>query len=283
MANDHLIQYYNAQLSKEDFVKLSSFIYDQCGIKLPEYKHIMLQSRVQKRLRSLQMPDFKKYIDYLFSTEGQKTEIIHLLDVVTTNKTDFFREPVHFEFLEDVALPEFIKLNKRSLKIWSSACSSGEEPYTIAMVVNECIEKNKSFPVEILATDLSTDILQKAYDGIYKRDRVATMPNYYLHKYFLKNKNPEKPLVKVIPGLRSKVNFQRLNLMLPGYDVAKDFDMVFCRNVLIYFERDVQESVINKLCRHLLPGGYFFLGHSESIINMTVPLEQIKPSIYRKI
>lgn len=283
MANDHLIQYYNAQLSKEDFVKLSSFIYDQCGIKLPEYKHIMLQSRVQKRLRSLQMPDFKKYIDYLFSTEGQKTEIIHLLDVVTTNKTDFFREPVHFEFLEDVALPEFIKLNKRSLKIWSSACSSGEEPYTIAMVVNEFIEKNKSFPFEILATDLSTDILQKAYDGIYKRDRVATMPNYYLHKYFLKNKNPEKPLVKVIPGLRSKVNFQRLNLMLPGYDVAKDFDMVFCRNVLIYFERDVQESVINKLCRHLLPGGYFFLGHSESIINMTVPLEQIKPSIYRKI
>jgi len=280
---DPVSNYYNAQLSKKDFALLSKFIYDQCGIKLPEYKLVMLQSRIQKRLRSLKIDDFPKYVDYLFSVEGQKHEIIHLLDVVTTNKTDFFREPVHFEFMEDTALPEFSNAGGRNMKIWSAGCSSGEEPYTIAMVLNEFIEGNSRFNYSILATDLSTDILQKAANAVYKMERVDTMPQFYLHKYFMKNKNTDKPLVKVKPNLRTKISYKRLNFMLPSYDVDKDFNLIFCRNVLIYFERDVQEMVINKLCKHLVLGGYFFLGHSESIINMDVPLKQIMPSVYQRI
>lgn len=283
MDDNHLTQYYNAQLSSSDFNKLSKFIYQQCGIKLPEHKHIMLQSRVQKRLRALKINSFEQYIEFLFSKEGQQMELVHLLDVVTTNKTDFFREPVHFEFMTEQALPEFVDSGMNRLKIWSAGCSSGEEPYTIAMVMNEFVEKKHGLTYEIIASDLSTDILQKAAQAVYKMDRVAAMPHYYLHKYFLKNKDPKKPLVKVIPALRNKIQYQRLNFMSDTYQMNKDFDLIFCRNVLIYFEREVQETVINKLCMHLKVGGYFFLGHSESIINMNVPLKQIKPSVYKKV
>lgn len=283
MQDNKVTQYYNAELSTKDFTKLSKFIYTQCGIKLPEYKHVMLQSRVQKRLRALKIESFEEYIEFLFSKDGQQLELVHLLDVVTTNKTDFFREPVHFEFMQEHSLPEFIANGNSRMKIWSAGCSSGEEPYTIAMVLNDFAEKNRSFSYDILATDLSTDILQKAAQAVYKKDRVATMPQYYLHKYFLKNKDAQKPLVKVIPALRNKIQYQRLNFMSDSYNTPKDFDLIFCRNVLIYFEREVQETVINKLCTHLKPGGYFFLGHSESIINMNVPLKQIKPSVYQKV
>jgi len=276
---------FRAELSQEDFAKLSSFIYRESGIKMPPVKRIMLQSRLQKRLKELRMTTFKEYCNYVFSKEGLNNEIIHMLDVVSTNKTDFFREPVHFDFLSSIILPEYtgdVKF-KKQFKIWSAGCSSGEEPYTIAIVLFEFFESHPGFDFSILGTDISTRILQSAIDAVYKEDKVIGVPLELKKKYFLKSKDRQNPTVKMGPQLRSKVRFERLNFMDSSYSINESFDVIFCRNVLIYFDRETQESVINKLCTKLNSGGYFFLGHSESILNMNVPLKQIKPTIYQKI
>ncbi len=276
---------FRAQLTNEEFDKLSRFIYKESGIKMPPVKRVMLQSRLQKRLRELNMSNFKEYCEYVFSREGLNNEIIHMLDVVSTNKTDFFREPVHFEFLQGVVLPEFIgqRSTNRTIKIWSAGCSSGEEPYTIAIVLAEFAEQNLGFDFSILGTDISTQILQKAIDAVYKEDRVAIIPLELKRKHLLRSKDRANPTVKIGPHLRKKVRFARLNFMDSQYDIAETFDVVFCRNVLIYFDRETQERVIAKLCEKLRVGGYFFLGHSESIMNMTLPLKQIKPTIFQRI
>lgn len=251
---------------------------------MPPVKKVMLQSRLQKRLRELNLSSFKEYIDYVFSKEGLNNEIIHMLDVVSTNKTDFFREPVHFDFLTQTALPELIQESRnRMLKVWSAGCSSGEEPYTIAIVMADFAEKNPGFDYSIIGTDISTQILQKAVDAVYKEDRVSIIPLETKRKYFLKSKERLNPTVKVGPNLRKKVRFGRLNFMDNYYDIPETFDIVFCRNVLIYFDRETQEKVIQKLCDKLRPDGYFFLGHSESIMNMQVPLKQVKPTIFKRI
>lgn len=251
---------------------------------MPPVKKVMLQSRLQKRLRELNMASFKEYIDYVFSQEGLNNEIIHMLDVVSTNKTDFFREPVHFDFLSQTALPELTQgARNRMIKIWSAGCSSGEEPYTIAIVMADFAEKNPGFDYSIIGTDISTQILQKAVDAVYKEDRVSIIPLETKRKYFLKSKERLNPTVKVGSNLRKKVRFGRLNFMDNYYDIPETFDIVFCRNVLIYFDRETQEKVIQKLCDKLRPDGYFFLGHSESIMNMQVPLKQVKPTIFKRI
>ncbi len=252
---------------------------------MPPIKRIMLQSRLQKRLKELNIPTFKDYCEYVFSKEGQNNEVIHMLDVVSTNKTDFFREPAHFDFLTSTALPELYKEQPvhKPIKIWSAGSSSGEEPYTIAIVLLEFASKNPGFDFSITGTDISTKILHKAISAIYREDRVVGIPYDLKKKYFLKSKDRVNPTVRIAPHVRQKVNFSRLNFMDSRYDLPDIFDIVFCRNVLIYFERETQENVINKICSKLRTGGYFFLGHSESIMNMNVPLVQIKPTIFRKI
>jgi chemotaxis protein methyltransferase CheR len=276
---------YKAQLTNDEFEKLSRFIFKESGIKMPPVKRVMLQSRLQKRLRELKMNNFKDYCEYVFSREGLNNEIIHMLDVVSTNKTDFFREPVHFDFLQDEVLPEFNaqRLANRTLKVWSAGCSSGEEPYTIAIVLAEFSEKNPGFDFSILGTDISTQILQKAIDAVYKEDRVNVVPLEMKRKYLLRSKDRTNPTVKIAPQLRKKVRYGRLNFMDNQYDIPETFDVIFCRNVLIYFDRETQERVIDKLCGKLKSGGYFFLGHSESIMNMNLPLRQIKPTIFKRI
>lgn len=285
MFNSRLNEIFKAQLTQDEFDKLSRFIYKESGIKMPPVKRVMLQSRLQRRLRELSMTNFKDYIDYVFSKEGLNSEIIHMLDVVSTNKTDFFREPVHFDFLSQTALPEIMKQRSgpKMIKVWSAGCSSGEEPYTIAIVMADFAEKNPGFDFNIIGTDISTQILQKAVDATYKEDRVAIIPLETKRKYFLKSKDRINPTVKVAASLRKKVRFGRLNFMDNYYDVPETFDIIFCRNVLIYFDRETQEKVIQKLCDKLRPDGYFFLGHSESIMNMQVPLKQVKPTVFRRI
>ena len=283
MIDQRLTEIFKAKLSDHDFDRLSHFIYNEYGIKMPKVKHIMLQSRLQRRLRELNLSNFKDYVDYVFSPEGQDQEVIHMIDVVSTNKTDFFREPVHFEFMQNQVLPEFISENKyNTFKVWSAGCSSGEEPYTIAISISEFRERYGMPEYSIFATDISTRILKSAAEAIYKENRTETIPLSIKRKYFLKSKNQEKALVRVIPELRNKVNFARLNFMDAVYAVHDTFDLVFCRNVLIYFDRPTQEDVINKLCAKLKPGGYFFLGHSESITNMRLPLKQIRPTIFQR-
>jgi chemotaxis protein methyltransferase CheR len=270
-------------MTKEDFSRISGYIFKELGIKMPPEKQVMLQSRLLKRLSALKIDSFKEYFDFVFSKSSEQQELIMMIDLVTTNKTDFFREPGHFEYLREFALPELLsQKSKRKIKIWSAGCSSGEEPYTLAIVLKEFLEDYPGVDFEILGTDLSMRILEKAYYGIYPADRIANIPLSMKQKYFLKSKKATDNTVRVKRELRSKMKFQRLNFMDDTYAVDYDFDIVFCRNVIIYFERDVQEKVINKLTTHLKSNGHFFIGHSESLTNMNVPLQHVRPTIFRR-
>lgn len=274
-------------MSGREFERLSDFIVAHCGIKMPPTKKVMLQARLQKRLRSLRMESFKDYCDFVLESPDGAGELVHMIDAVTTNKTDFFREPVHFQFLQETALPEFLNDSaaspvKKKFTVWSAGCSSGEEPYTLAIVLAEFADRHPEFESAILATDISTKVLEKARLGIYDQHVVAGIPLSLKQKYFLKSKDREKGLVRIAPELRSRVSFQRLNLMEEHLLVPELVDAVFCRNVIIYFERSTQLNLLGRLCRCLKTGGYLFLGHSETVHGFDLPLVRISSTIYRK-
>lgn len=281
MENINLQKIFSAKLSDTEFAKLSKFIFSEYGIKMPPEKKIMLQSRLQKRLRALGIDTFKTYIDHVFSPEGS-SEIIHMIDVVSTNKTDFYRESAHFDYLRSNVLVQLFE-EKRNIKLWSAGCSSGPEVYTLAIELSEFAESNAGFDFSILGTDISTQMLKKAAAAIYPEDMVSMIPLELKRKYLLKSKDKTQKLVRVVKELRQKTRYQRVNFMDKTYAVDNQFDIIFCRNVLIYFDRPTQENVINKLCTHLRTGGFFFLGHSESITSIDVPLKQLKPTVYVKI
>jgi len=275
---------FRAELSEKDFQIFSSFIYSRYGIKMPPVKRIMLQGRLLKRIRELNMNSYSEYKDYFFSKEGQQKEIFNFLNVITTNKTDFFRESVHFNFLADDILPQYFKTASSSLfNVWSAGCSSGEEPYTISIILNEFRLSHPNFNFSVLGTDISHNVLAKAAGGVYPANKVELMLLDYKKRYFLKSKDRTNPTVRVNPLLQKNLTLKYVNLMDNVYDIHESFKVIFCRNVLIYFDRATQEKVIKKLCNHLEPGGYFFIGHSESLSGMKVPLKHIQPTIFQKI
>lgn len=275
-------------MSDTDFRRLSGFIYTECGIKMSDVKKVMLAARLQKRLRILGMKSFGEYCQYLFSPHGVESELYHLIDAVTTNKTDFFREPDHFEFLTKTALPEIIVRKGgglwKKLMIWSAGCSTGEEPYTLAMVIREFAERSPgfSFDCSILATDISTRVLEKAKHAVYDAERVQPVPDLLKKKYLLRSRDRNKGLVRIVPELRKMVRFRRLNFIENDFGIREMLDIIFCRNVIIYFDRSTQAALLNKFCRQLVPGGYVFMGHSETLHGLDVPLVQVAPTIYRK-
>jgi chemotaxis protein methyltransferase CheR len=246
----------------------------------------MLEARIRKRLNVLKMKSFREYCDYVFSPEGMKNEIVHMIDVVTTNKTDFFRESKHFDYLVQTVLPELVgSLGagiSRRLMLWSAGCSTGEEPYTLAMVLSEFGENYRKFQYSILATDISTKALEEARLGIYSEDRVEPIPLALKRKYLLRSKDRSKGLVRVAPALRKRVEFKRLNFMDKNFGIREQMDIIFCRNVIIYFDRPTQEIILNRLCRHLRDGGYIFMGHSETLSGLNVPLVPVFTTVYRK-
>ncbi len=272
------------RLREDDFVRLSQFIQKEYGIKLPPSKRLMLESRLNKRLRTLKMDDFHKYVEHVFNGDRREYEIIHMIDLVTTNKTDFFREPDHFDYLVAEALPTLLQDRGGALEfsLWSAGCSTGEEPYTLAMVLSEFAIGKPKFDFRILATDISTRVLEKGKAGVYDEDKVAPVPQSLKKKYLLRSKNSSEGTVRIKPLLREKVSFSRLNLMDSSYRELKLFDAIFCRNVIIYFDRSTQERFIARICKHLKPGGFLFVGHSESLFHMTQPLTQVAPTIYRR-
>jgi chemotaxis protein methyltransferase CheR len=209
-----------------------------------------------------------------------------MIDVVTTNKTDFFREPKHYDFLTTVAVPELMNQYgagmRRDLKIWSAGCSTGEEPYTIAMVLSEFREAHPGFEFMILGTDISTKVLERAAKAVYRMERAETVPAQIKKKYLLRSKDREKNLVKIAPEVRHHVSFRRLNFMAEDFQMREPMDIIFCRNVIIYFDRPTQEKLLNRLCDHLVPGGYIFMGHSETLSGLRVPLVSAGPTVYRK-
>jgi chemotaxis protein methyltransferase CheR len=280
---DNSQKLFKAELTNSEFQKLSQFIITEYGIKMPPEKKIMLQSRLQKRLKNLGMDNFKDYLKYLFSPHGMSEEVIHMMDVVSTNKTDFFRESVHFDFMLTTALPNLSKqFQTKKFNIWSAGCSSGEEPFTIAITMNEFKEAQPATDYEIYATDISTKMLQTAHSGIYKEERIDDIPFVLKKKYFLKSKNREDRKVRVIKPLRDKIEYARQNLLELTPIRQPSYHIIFCRNVLIYFDRPTQLKILTALCSNILPGGYLFLGHSESISGFDLPITTQIPTVFLK-
>ncbi|MGV3551039.1 CheR family methyltransferase [Rhizobium sp.] len=272
------------RLSKRNFEALSGYIYDYSGIKMPVTKITMLEGRLRRRLRATGIHTLDAYCDFLFKNNGLASESTYLIDAVTTNKTDFFREPKHFEYMERTALPEMIAAGHQRLRIWSSACSTGAEPYTLAMVLQEFANSKRDIDYRILATDLSTDVLEVARRGIYPRDMILpSVARDLQQKYVMVPRSRERTDLRISPKLRAKVGFARMNLMDDSYPVGDLMHMIFCRNVLIYFDKQTQAKVLTRLCECLLPGGYLFVGHSESVTGITLPVKQVANTVFRKI
>lgn len=274
-----------AALTDSQFHKLSCFIHKNVGIKMPDEKRLMVQSRLTSRLKSLKMDNFDDYLKLAFSNtpEGNE-EIALMINAVTTNLTNFFRENAHFEYLTNVVLPELAKKNEKKIELWSAGCSSGQEPYTLSIVMQEFMRKNpgKIKDYSILATDISSKVLDKALDAVYPMSEVESLSYDLKKRYFLKSKDLKNPCVRLKPQIREKVVFERLNFMDSVYPKTTQKNAIFCRNVLIYFDKATQESVIRKLLQHLVPGGYLFLGHSETIFGMKLPLKTVGPTIFKK-
>ncbi|MGO8152145.1 protein-glutamate O-methyltransferase CheR [Rhizobium leguminosarum] len=271
------------RISKRNFDKLARFIYDYSGIKMPPTKLTMLEGRLRRRLRATNQATFDDYCDFLFNEDGLAQETVYLIDVVTTNKTDFFREAKHFDYLQSVALPAISNSGVRTIRTWSSACSTGAEPYTMAMVLAEFAEGRNDVSYSVLATDLSTDVLQTARRGIYPEDLIAPVPRDLQRKYVLTAKQPGRREVRITPKLRSKIGFARMNLMDEKYPIGEPMHVIFCRNVLIYFDKQTQAGVLNRLCACLAKGGYMFIGHSESITGFDLPLKQVSNTVFQRI
>jgi len=268
------------RMDDESFARISTFVTREYGIKLPESKRSMLESRLNKKVKTLGLGSYKQFLDFIFSEEG-KEDLFHVVDLITTNKTDFFREAAHFRFLTGQFLPHYQSTyNRNNLKIWSAGCSTGEEPYTIIMAMEEYKKLHPELAYSLLASDVSIRVIQTAFQGIYDIEKIDPVPIEMKRSYFLRSKTNPK-LVRVKPQFRKKLQFKRINFMDDQFGLVKhDFDVIFCRNVLIYFDKATQEKVIRKFCQHLKPGGLLFLGHSESIIGMDVPLKQINPTVY---
>ena len=274
-------------MSDEDFRRLSQFINSTCGIKMPPAKKTMLEGRLRKRLHHLGMESFARYCDYLFSPEGTESECIHMVDVVTTNKTDFFREPAHFDCLLEKVLPGLVREDgwglRSPLNVWSAGCSTGEEAYSLAMVLSEFGETCPGFRFSIIATDISMRVLEKGKRGVYEQERAEPIPARLVKKYLMRSKDRSRGLVRIVPELRALVDFRRLNLMDDNFGFREPMSIIFCRNVMIYFDRSTQESVLTRFCRHLIPGGYLFTGHSETLQNLDVPLTPAAATVYRRV
>ena len=273
-------------LEDEEFSKIATFIENKVGIKMPISKKLMLQSRLQKRLKALSLPSFTTYVDYVFSSDltGEE-EIVLLIDAITTNLTHFYREPNHFTYLTTDAIPYLLKSGINHFNIWSAGCSSGEEPYSLAITMEEYKKNNPNvcFDYSIFASDISTNVLQKAKEAVYTIDSVKNLPLGLEEKYFIKCDNSGKKEIKIKNEICQKVKFQRLNFMDEDYCLENSMNIIFCRNVLMYFDKTTQETVIQKFMKHLQKGGYLFLGHSENIFNMNLPLKNVALTVFQKI
>ena len=274
-------------LAIADFDRLRVLIRAECGISLSREKKTMLEIRLRRRLRDLNFSTYADYCKYVFAPVTGARELVHLIDSVTTNKTDFFREPEHFDYLVSKVLPDLETRhrrthNNRNSLIWSAGCSTGEEPYTLAMLLSEYAQDHPGFCFRLLATDISTTVLAKARVGIFKSDAIRPVPQHLQQKYLMRSRDRTSEVVRVVPELRAKIEFRHLNFMDDQHGLVEPPEIIFCRNVIIYFDRPTQIRLLQKLTRQLTPGGYFFAGHSESLQNMDLPLVSVGPSVYRK-
>lgn len=266
------------EMSEEEFRQYQRLIYDSVGINFTENKRQLLVSRLRKRLEAKGIGSYKDYRKYVQDPKNAE-EFVQMINVISTNKTDFFREPQHFEFLKRNVYPKLAGKNK--IRIWSAASSSGEEPYTLGITLLEALGSVRGKDIKILATDISTKVLGEAEQGVYSHEAVAPIPNPLLRKYFLKGHNRWEGYYSVRDELRHLISFRRLNLMEP-FPLKGLFDFIFCRNVMIYFDKPTREDLVNRLGEQLAPGGYLFIGNAESLSGLRTKLQYVQPAVYQR-
>jgi chemotaxis protein methyltransferase CheR len=271
-------------ISDEEFDRLRQLIHAQAGIALAPWKRDLVQARLAKRLRELGLVTFAHYHDRLIAdTSG--AELTHFINAMTTNKTEFFREAHHFEHLRDTWLPSrgsCRRATDRHLRFWSAACSTGQEPYSLAITLLEALDGAVGWDIRILASDIDTDVLARAAEGVYPLQQVAPVPRSVLLRYFLKGRGPRNGLVRVKESVRALVTFRRINFLAAPWPIRVPFDAIFCRNVLMYFDRPTQQRVLGRLVAQMKEGGLLFLGHSDSVHGLVSGLTPVGPTIYRR-
>jgi chemotaxis protein methyltransferase CheR len=262
--------------------RLAATINGELGIKMPDDKLTMLRGRLQKRLHQLGLASIGAYEDRLRDPVHAEAERVHLFDLATTNKTDFFREPAHFSYLTEHALPALSTRGDRwHCRVWCAGCSTGQEVYTLAIVLDDYARSHPGFDFEIIGTDISVRVLREAASATYPAALAEPIPPALRQRYLLRGKAPRDGLVRVVPELRAKVSFQRLNFMAEHYPIGK-ISIVFFRNVMIYFDRATQQQVLERMCRVLAPDGYLFIGHTESVAGLNLPLQAEASAVLRR-
>ncbi len=271
-------------LTEKEFEFISDLVYKHCGINLHQGKKELVRARIAKRLRAT---GHKTVADYMkFVLEDQSGgEFTHMIDAISTNLTSFFRENQHFQFLTGQFLPQLLERKKKTgqhnIRAWSAACSSGEEPYTMAITLSEAVDGKGAWDIKILATDISTHVLRIAQNGTYDMKRVEPVPPQLRHKYFTTNKMEDQTVAQVSPHLKEMIRFRHLNLM-QAWPFKGPFDFIFCRNVMIYFDKPTQQSLVRRFHECLAPGGLLFTGHSESLTGIEHSFKYVQPTIYRR-
>lgn len=271
-------------ISPKDFLLFQAMIYRESGIWLSEAKAALLTGRLSKRLRALGLRNFAKYYQLVGTDEEERRT---MLDTITTNETHFFREPRHFDFLEQHVFPRWDQeaaagQRPTRLRVWSAGCSSGEEPYSLAMLLLKHFRVER-WDLEVLATDISTRVLEKAQEAVYPIEKMKDIPQEYLRAYMLKGRGDKKGVMKASPELLRVVRFARVNLHADSYPLQGFFDLILCRNVLIYFDQKSKEKVISGIVRHLSPSGLLFVGHSENLGGMSPNLRTVAPTVYAPV
>ncbi|UGQ45167.1 CheR family methyltransferase [Massilia endophytica] len=267
------------QISEQEFAQFQRFIFNIAGITMSAAKKALVSGRLAKRLQHYQLPSYAAYFKLL--SDGQSPDEVQLaVDLLTTNETYFFREARHFELLREAALDARAAWRNTPFRVWSAACSSGEEPYSIAMVLADCLGTNH--PWEVVASDISTRVLQRARTGHYPMERTQHIPQDYLRRFCLKGMGEQQGTLLVERSLRSRVQFRQVNLNTALPDLGQ-FDVIFLRNVMIYFNGDTKRQVVARVVGQLRPDGHFFIGHSESLHEVTDAVRAVVPSVYRKV
>lgn len=258
------------------------------GISLPQSKVVMIEQRLRRRVLAFELPDTEAYLRQLLDGKGMEDEMRIVIDLITTNTTSFFREAEHFDFLANEALSQRLAKarpgRRPRFKLWSAAASEGAEAYTAAMVLAEAQRRGQLFDFAVLGTDISQRMLERGVGAIYAADQLSTVPPALVQRYFMSSSHPSVAgKVRVVPELRRHVRFRHLNLMDDAYPVDRDVDLIFLRNILIYFDQADQERVVARLASHVAPGGYLVVGHAESMVVRLPALKQIRPTIFQKV
>lgn len=268
-----------------DFSFIRDLVMDRTGISLSDSKRDLVYGRLSRRLRALNLTQFREYCD-LLQAGNDDEEMTNFVNAITTNLTSFFREDYHFDFLGKTLLPNLMKQKiaanaDKRIRIWSAGCSTGEEPYSIAMVVKEVLGRDRSWDVKILATDLDTKVLEHGSNGVYEQSRVEGLSKNRLQNWLRKGSGKNDGKVLVSPELRKLITFKQLNLM-NEWPMSGPFDLIFCRNVVIYFNKPTQEVLFNRYADYLDDAGHLFLGHSETMFKKTTRFELIGKTVYQK-